>query len=71
MQNKNCQPKRRLRRKCDQCHKVFDAYKQEDALTAEGNFVTWAVDPFAVEIADDYTKYWICGECLVESAQDI
>ena len=32
---------------------------------------TLGEDPYAAEINDDFTLYWMCDECRYEAAQDI
>ena len=35
------------------------------------NTVAFRTNPFAEEIFDDHTKYWLCAACADEDAQDI
>jgi len=33
--------------------------------------IRFIADPFAAEIHDDYTEYWLCDSCAYESSMEI
>lgn len=57
---RNCKQRRNDARnaKCRDCGK-------------RGADVTYGIDPFASEVYNDNTKFWMCPHCRHESAMDI
>ena len=69
--------KRMPKHRCEDCNRkcfidgpLFDgecAGWRENSI----NTVSWRTNPFAEEIFDDHTHYWLCAECASEDADDI
>lgn len=69
--------KRMPKHRCDDCNRKFFIDGPLFVNECIGwransiNTVAWRTNPFAEEIFDDYTHYWLCAECAEEDAGDI
>jgi hypothetical protein len=49
-----------------------DIWDDEQGVCPKHNLITtWAPDPYASEINDDYSDYLMCEKCRTESAWEI